>query len=102
MTDRDVIHRRKFKNSERGSTRIGDEVVDVFYHDLSDTIRIQVTSRKLGERNQIALLSTQEVVNREEGEIIPAFVRIDRSTLELFPNILEAISEALQEFLRSQ
>jgi len=87
------------KNQQGNIARVGKEHVAVYLDFSRNGIAMHVLSREIGSDEPQITWTGEEIRERPEATEITPFLFISNNVIDQFPNILEALSEALQEFL---
>jgi len=91
---------KKYGKKQQGSrARVGKDSVAVYLDFQRNGIAMHVTSREVGSAEPEKTWTGEEINVRIEATSITPFLFISSNVIDQFPNILEALSEALQDFL---
>jgi len=91
---------KKYNKRQQGSQGVvGNERVSVWLDFIRNGIAIHVISREIGQKEPKRAWTGEKIEEVPEGYPIPNFLFIPNQIIEEFPNLLEALSEALQDFL---
>jgi len=92
---------KKYGKQQQGSrATVGKDSAAVYLDFQRNGIAMHITSREIGSDEPQITWTGVEIIDREEATDIRPFLFIPNNVIDDFPNILEALSEALQDFLR--